>query len=97
MNAEISSHLLMTHKSIMLVSTFLKKREIRDMGEIGAGEPVSLDNQNWFFSLNLGHPQRERVMVLLNLIQSVKTGHWMEKLRYCVIDQSSIQNCVNLV
>ena len=28
--------------SIMFVSTFLKKREIRGMGEIATGEPVSI-------------------------------------------------------
>ena len=29
------------------------KREIRGMNETATGEPVSLDKQNWFFSLYL--------------------------------------------
>ena len=80
----------------MFVSTFLKKREIRGMGEIAMGEPVSITGSKLVLSLYLGHLQRESVMALLDIIQSMRTGRWMEKLRYCVIDQSGIRNCVNL-
>ena len=37
-----------------------KKREIRGMDETATGEPVSLDNQNWFFSLYLWPPKGKR-------------------------------------
>ena len=80
----------------MFVSVFLKKREIRGMGEIATGEPVSISGSKLVLSLYLGHLQRESVMALLDIIQSVRTGSWMEKLRNCVIDQSGIRNCVNL-
>ena len=42
-------------------------------------------------------PQGESVMALLDIFQSVKTGIEWKWLRYCVIDQSSIQrDWVNL-